>query len=317
MSSQTASGIQTPKRSGFSPPGNKQDGATLRRLSPPSLVAGVQPGSPCLRKSTSLQVFDIPIDQLLDSENNPNEQDEATFDQLVAGIKADGFDEPVIVVPQTALNQATGQSVETGKYIIVSGHHRKKAAAALKFTHVPCVIKSGWDEDKKDVELVRRNMLKGKLNPEKFTALFQKLSMKGIDQAVLKLQMGFTKSDAFDKLYRAVESNLPASQKKKLAEAKETIKSVDGLSSVLNSIFTEHGSDLDHGFVVFSFGGKDHIYIECDSALHKMMRNLTDDVRAKGGNATEVMKQLVGKPVPGTIKPSVATAERKAIRRAK
>lgn len=233
---------------------------------------------------STLEVFDVPLAQLTGHNSNPNEQDEATFDQLVEGIRKDGFDEPVIVVPNEAA---------PGTYIIVSGHHRRKAADVIGLKSVPCIIKKGWSEDKAKIELVRRNMLRGNLNPERFTALWVELKQKGYDDSILKAQMGFTREDAFKKVYKAIGKNLTPAQKKKLDEAKESITSVDGLSSVLNNIFKDHGSDLQHGFVVFSFAGKQHHYVECDSQLHKMMLKLEEDVRSKGGKLEDVFKSML------------------------
>jgi ParB/RepB/Spo0J family partition protein len=259
---------------------------------------------PLLRKSTMLEVFDIPIDDILESKENPNEQDEATFDQLVQVIKDKGFDEPIKVIP--ALNQP-------GKFLCYSGHHRLKAAKVLKFTHIPGVIKDGWSEDERKIALVRENMLRGNLNPEKFTKLYSELAKK-YDASILKLQMGFTKEDAFKKVYKSIEKALNPSQKKKLDEAKETIKSVDGLSSVLNDIFKEHGADLDFGFIVFSFGGKNHHYIESDSNLNKLVEKLEADVKAKGLFMADVMKYLVANADLSKVKKSDKVATRRETR---
>jgi len=261
-----------------------------------------------LRRSTIIGVFDIPIELILASAENPNEQDEATFDQLVEGMKEDGFDEPIHVIP-------VEEGPDAGKYIITSGHHRHKAAAVLGYTHVPAVIKKGWNDDKRKIELVRRNMLRGNVNSEKFTKLFGELRAKGYDDSVLKLQMGFTKEDAFKKLYKAVSDNLPPSAKKKLDEAKEDIKSVDGLSSALNAIFKEHGSDLDHGFIVFQFGGKEHHFIECDKGLSGMMKNLEKEAREKGLSLTEIFKTMITTTNLSSFKPSPQVAARKEARK--
>lgn len=261
-----------------------------------------------LKRSTILDVFDVPMELIVLSEDNPNEQDEATFDQIVEGIKTDGFDEPIHVIPVEVGPNA-------GKYIITSGHHRFKAASVLGFTHIPAVIKKGWNDDKRKIELVRRNMLRGNINPEKFTQLFSELSAKGYDASVLKLQMGFTKEDAFKKLFKSVANNLPPSAKKKLEEAKEDIKSVDGLSSALNAIFKEHGTDLDHGFIVFQFGGKEHVFIECDKGLHGMVKKLTNEAREKNLSMTEIFKKLVSEVDLKKMKPSAHVIARKEARK--
>jgi ParB/RepB/Spo0J family partition protein len=247
----------------------------------------VVPPQPPKLKASKLQVFDIPDDLLLDHSDNPNEQDDSTFDLLVQHIRDDGFDEPITVVPSLK---------EKGKYLIVSGHHRRKAGKLAGMGSFPSVIKQGWDEDKAAMELVSRNALRGKLNPEKFSALVNKLRTKGYDLAIIQAQMGFTKSDAFQKLYQQAMDALPKAAKAKLADAKETIKSVDGLSSVLNNIFTEHGSDLDHGFIVFNFGNKDHHYVETDNELHGMMTRLEERCRNENLDIRVIFKTLLRDP---------------------
>ncbi len=254
--------------------------------SPPTKVKPlpkVIPRSSTLQ-SSDLKVFDIPDELLIDHTDNPNEQDDATFDRIVQGIRTDGFDEPLIVVPSLK---------EQNKYIIVSGHHRRKAGKVAGMVKFPCVIKSGWDQDKVDMELVARNIARGKINPQKFTLLVDKLRKKGYDEAIIQAQMGFTQSDAFEKLYKRIEQSLPKAARKKLAEAKENIKSVDGLSSVLNKIFTEHGSDLNHGFMVFDFGGKTHHYVPTDKMLDKYIEKLEQRCRDENLSITDVFKHLL------------------------
>lgn len=214
---------------------------------------------------SNLQVFDIPVGLLVESAENPNEMDDKMFDQFVEKVKEEGFDEPIKVVPHP----------DGERYFIVAGHHRVKAGKLLKMSHIPGVVKDGWDDDKRKLELVANNMVKGNLNPEKFTALYNDLA-KRYDKEVLKAMMGFTKKDAFDKVYKAVSDKLPARQKRQLEEAKETIRSVDDLSSVLNTIFKEGGSELSHGYMVFSFGGKEHLYIQSDAELHAAAKSLIE-----------------------------------------
>jgi len=257
---------------------------------------------PVLHES-QLKVFDIPITELIDSSENPQEMDEKTFDQLVEGVKQDGFDEPIHVIPVVG-------GPNKGKWVIVSGHHRTKAAKVIGLKTVPAIIKEGWDDDKRKIELVRRNHLRGGLNPEKFTRLFNELTKK-YDASILKVQMGFTKEEGFRQVFKQVEKSLNPAQKKKLAEAKERITSVDGLSSVLNDIFKEHGADLDHGFMVFSFAGKHHHYVECDSQLHKMLEKFEGEIKDRGLLAADVFKHLIDKADLSRMKASDKVAERK------
>src|SRR4051812_27734962 len=71
---------------------------------------------------SALKVFDIPISQLVFHKDNPNEQNERTFDEIVERIRTLGFDTPIHVAPQLSKGRATG------KFLIIGGHHRVKAA---------------------------------------------------------------------------------------------------------------------------------------------------------------------------------------------
>jgi hypothetical protein len=116
---------------------------------------------------------------------------------------------------------------------------------------------------------------------------------------MLKASMGFTKTDQFEKVYQAVSNGMDAGQKKKLKEAKEKIKCVDDLSSVLNNIFKDHGNELDTGFLVFSFGGKSHHYIqidkETDLALKKIEKHCEESGILIGDYFKDILKNRKAK----------------------
>ena len=247
--------------------------------SPPAAPSGAPIA---LSVSKQLTVFDVPLNLLITSPENPNEQDDSTFDLLVASVKENGIDEPVIVVPHP----------DGLRYFIASGEHRYKACKFLEYSHVPCVIKTNWTDDQRKFALVQRNMLKGNLNPEKFTELYNELAKK-YDKSILQAYMGFTKTDAFDKLYKAIGASLPAREKKRLDDAKETVRSVDDLSSILNTIFKEGGSNLDNGYLVFSFGGKRHHYVTIDDGIDKMITRFEEAAKNRGQSVTEAFRALL------------------------
>lgn len=257
-----------------------------------------------LERST-LKVVDIPIDMLVDSPDNPNEQDEATFDQLVQGIREDGFDEPVHVVP-------IAEGEDAGKFMIVSGHHRVKAARVIGMKAVPAILKPGWTGDRRQIELVRRNSLRGDMNPAKFTYLFNELIKRGKDKNVLRQQMGLVKDDLFKRLYKQVEGSLSPIQKKKLVEAKDKINSVDSFSAVLNDIFKNHGTELDYGLLCFKYGDgkKQNVwYVKVDADLNKRLKDLQDEIQRKGLHAEDVFKHLLKNADLSNVQKSAKVAE--------
>lgn len=240
-----------------------------------------------------LEVLDIPIEDLIPDDENPNEMDEATFDALVEEIREVGFDEPIQVRKHPKLK---------GKYQISGGHHRVKAAAVNGMTHVPAVIKKFSDRQQK-VALVKRNALRGDLNKTKLTKLYRDLA-KGKDGIQVQRELGITNPKKFEAMIDQVESSLPPKQRKKLQEAKETIKSVDDLSSVLNTIFKESGSELDKGYMVFSFGGKKHHYFQVDEPTNAKLEAILAHCDANGITYAEFMQSIVAAvDLPASIKP--------------
>ena len=232
-------------------------------------------------KISALSVVDIPIEDLIPDEDNPNEMDEATFDQLIEEIREQGFDEPIQVRPHPTMK---------GKYQIAGGHHRVKAATVLGMQSVPAVIKNFSDREQK-VALVKRNALRGELNKGKLVKLYQTLA-KGRDPVQVQRELGFTNTKRFELMIDEVSKTLTPKQKKQLAAAKEDIKSMDDLSSVLNRIFKESGSELDKGYMVFSFGGKRHHYFQIDEGTDKLLQSIVAEAESRGMTYTEAV-QLV------------------------
>lgn len=247
-------------------------------------------------KESKLKTFDIPIAQLVEHEDNANQQDEAVFDEIVDRIRNEGFDEPIIVFPEIV------NGTPTGKYKIASGHHRTKAARLAGYEHVPAVIRQGWDEDRALVELVARNQLRGNTDPEQFTKNYNKLKERyGEDE--LRRMMGLSGKKAFESLYKGVKSQLTKKQQKKLEESKEEIKSVEDLSQILNQIFRENGSKLDKSMVVFSFGGKEHHYIQLDKPGNNALKSFIEEVENSDKQIGDVISTLfINADAKATIK---------------
>jgi hypothetical protein len=260
-----------------------------------------------LAKAT-LEVFDIAVENLIPDEDNPNEMDEATFDQLVEEIREQGFDEPIQVREHPSLE---------GKFQIGSGHHRTKAAIVLGMSVVPAIIKD-WSDREIKVALVKRNVLRGDPNKQKLVALYRDLA-KGKDSVQVQRELGFTSTKKFEALYEQAAKNLNPKQRKKLDEAKETIKSVDDLSSVLNKIFKESGSELDKGYMVFSFGGKKHHYFQIDKTTQDNLETIIAHCEKHDIPYTDVMQSIVADALNGSL-PTSAKAKatkRKPVRKPK
>jgi hypothetical protein len=267
-------------------------------------IAAARPVDNKLPEST-LKIFDVPFDLLVGDDLNPNEMSEDKFDLLVQNIEENGFDEPVIVIPHPR---------ENGKYLIASGHHRVKAARQAGLSAVPVVIKSSWSEDQQKISLVARNIIHGKINSEKFSKLYTELAKK-YDAALLQTMLGFTQKKEFEALYDGAEKSLAPAQRKKLAAAKEKIKSVDDLSKVLHDIFKQEGTEASSSYVAFSYGGKKHHYIQLPTAdsevaLSRLVESWMNTYGSE--NVGKKFAELIEKAAPA---PTVKKVQKKIVKR--
>jgi hypothetical protein len=227
---------------------------------------------------------DLPLTVLRKNAANPNEQDERTFNTLVESVAEEGWVEPMAsVVPDG-----------DGTFEIVGGHHRFDAATVLGHESAPCWVldPDKFDRDRRDWTMVKVNVLQGKLNPAKFTALYDRM-VKAYGAEVLQSLMGFTSDDAFQKMYVEVKKALPKELQDALDAQKGEIKTIDDLSLVLNRLFREFGETLPSNFMVFSWAGKDVMWIRADDRLWKAVSEIARQVKADGQDMTEVMGGLL------------------------
>jgi hypothetical protein len=248
-----------------------------------------------------MQVLWLDVDQLVPNDENPNVQDDATFNGLVESIETDGWTAPLQAVSIGALD---GKEM----YEIVAGEHRWRAGKVLQ-CKVPVIAlpKQDFDEDRRQWALVKDNILKGSLNPEKFSKLYDRMAKK-YDPEVLKALMGFTTSDAFQKVYRQAKENLPPELQKALEEAKDEIKTIDDLSRVLNRLFQAHGETLPSNFMVFSYGSKDVLWVRADKELWSIVDKLAKHTEKLGQDFAAVMTEALRDYRPPAEIPGAALA---------
>lgn len=216
--------------------------------------------------TAEMEITYLSVDILHGNDWNPNKQKDLTFNKLVENMQEIGFVEPVMVRPHPEKEE---------EYEIVSGHHRVEAAKIVGYTEVPCIVQLDFDEDMAKVQLVRMNVLRGELDPMKFTKLFNDMAEK-YGEDLTKDMMAMVDAKAFDKLYVDVKNELPPDLQKKLESTKKEIKDVDGLSKILNEMFANYGNTLDQNFMVFSYAGKTHYWIQMDKDMKKRMDDIAE-----------------------------------------
>lgn len=208
----------------------------------------------------------IPVDKIVPNEWNANEQDDKNFGLLVEDIAETGFIDSVTVVP-----------MEDGTYRLIGGEHRWRAARALGELEIPALILRGdkWKhEDLQKFTTVKMNIIKGKLNPQKFAALYNEMAEKYGTEQLQKL-FGFTSKSALQKVLKGVVSgakkSLPKEMHKELEERAKNAKTAEDLGVIVQELFAEYGDTMNQSYMILSHGGQEHLYIRMDDDLRKAM----------------------------------------------
>ena len=247
-------------------------------------------------KTEALVRTELPVADLLVSQENPNVMSDREFNLLCDNIETMGFTEPVLVVP-----------VEGGKYRIIGGHHRVEAAKVLGFDSVPCTIKpmDGFDEDQRRFQLVRMNMIHGKLSPQKFMDLYTSLSDRYADE-VLKESFGFSNDEEFKKLIKNVAADLPDELKGKFKTAAKEIRTIDDLVVVLNRLFTQYGNTVPYGYMIVDFGGKEHVWVRMNKKQKANLLSLGERCMDSKVSLDAVLTSLIDRSVDGDLEELIA-----------
>ncbi len=205
----------------------------------------------------------IPRDELFTHPNNSNKQSKHIFAELRKSIRENGFDETLLVTPR--------DEEEGFGYWIVSGNHRFKAGVAEGMENFPCVVREDWDEVKEQIELVRRNYVRGGLDKDMFTVAVDTLA-EGHALSVddIRSEMGFADSEVFMELYRSEQEQQERIDRVRSENAPK-VKMIDDLGMVLSGIFENYGDTVDQSFIIFPAGGRKHMYIAATPALKRVL----------------------------------------------
>lgn len=227
----------------------------------------------------------IPIDLVQPNSWNAQAQDELTFQRLCDEIRDVGFIDPLEVVP-----------LKDGTYRIIGGEHRWQAAKVVGLDEVPCsvLVDSKWqDEDLQKFATVRLNVLKGKLDPEKFAKLYGEMATKYGAESLQQL-MGYVDTKGFQKLVgdvkRGMKKSLPKDLQDEFDEAAKEAKTVEDLSNIIQHLFAKYGDTVGKSFMIFTYGKSEHIYVQCNTKTKKAL----DKVLAYCRSANEDINDFLG-----------------------
>jgi len=196
---------------------------------------------------------DLPVSALVPNPDNPNKMTGRQFDLLVDNVQRMGFTDPILVRP-----------LDDGTYRIVGGHHRYDAAVYLDYEEVPCSVIDDpeFDEEAERFQMVRHNVIRGQFDPAAFFDLYQQMADKYADD-VLQEAFGFAEEKEFKRLIDQTAKSIDdPGMREKFREAAREIRTIDGLSRVLNELFSKYGDTVPYGFMVFDYGGRRSVWVE-------------------------------------------------------
>jgi hypothetical protein len=257
------------------------------------------PGGPFPRS------VELPLALLRKNAANPNEQDDRTFNATVDSIREEGWIQPMAsVVPVGDYDPDLPHG--WAEFEIVAGHHRYDAARVLDYETGPCWVldPAKFDRDRQDWVMVKANILAGKLNPMKFTELYNRMARQ-YDAEVLQQLMGFTTEDAFRRVWKGIKTALPKELADALEKTKDEVRTIDDLSLVLNRLFREHGETLPADYMVFTWGGKEVVWIQASPELMSQVKLVLEDQARSGKPAGAVFEELLADYTPAELADAV------------
>lgn len=230
----------------------------------------------------------VPVALLAEHPNNSNVQSKHVFKELKESIMTGGFDEPLIIVPRNDGQQG---------YYVVSGNHRFRAGKEVGYDQLPCIVREDWDSIESEIQLVRRNYVRGQIDRAAFTESVNRLSSEqSLAMDVIMERMGFEDADSFAEFYKQEkqrEKRTAGAVAASTVQATQQVKMIDDIGIVLSAIFEKYGNTVPNSFMIFPAGGKNHIFVQITPALKKSLDAITTKCVADGLDINTVLGGLL------------------------
>lgn len=246
-----------------------------------------------LEKTESLlRLRKCPLSLMVKNERNPNKMGPREFDLLCDNFNRTGWTDPALARPfdLKALEKVVAKCGDDEEKIvaqmikqdlkvkIVGGHHRYDAGffLGMEYGPVTVIMDPEFGEDQETFQLVRMNVIRGKMDPQAFVHLVSNLSGKYAED-VLQDAFGFADEAEFKRLIATTAKALPDKYlQEKFKEAAKEIKTIDGLAKLLNEMFTKYGDTLPYGFMVFDHGGQRSMWLRIEGKTMKALDVIGD-----------------------------------------
>ncbi len=244
---------------------------------------------PIMREITELE-----IERIRRLDYNPNVMSEFDFSQLKKKIKKEGFDEPIKVVVDPENPEG---------YVVVSGNHRLQAMEELGFTTIPAIVERDWTEDQINAYLVSRNLNRGEIDPRKLRKLIEeKFNHFSIEEASEIL--GFENASELKQMAKIKDppefkEDEDDNIENQLNESKAEMEIIDGLQSMLASIFSEYGTDVEANFIAFMLNRKIEVMVRLSEGSGSKLDTLVKYVRDNNLDMGQVVEDMIDKYLEG------------------
>jgi ParB-like nuclease domain len=228
----------------------------------------------------------LPVALLAEHPNNSNVQSKHVFKELQESILQGGFDEALIVVPRK----------DGDGYYVVSGNHRFRAGKSVGYEELPCIVREDWDDVESEIQLVRRNYVRGQIDRAAFTDSVNRLSKdQSLALDVIMERMGFEDSDAFAEFYKQEKTRekRTAGEVASANSGAQQVKMIDDLGVIISAIFEKYGNTVPQSFLIFPTGGKNHIFVQVTPALKRSIDAITTKCIADGLDINTVLGGLL------------------------
>lgn len=223
----------------------------------------------------------IEIGKIKELPENPNVMDGEKFDELVKKIEKRGFDQEIKVF----------WNEEKKIYEVIKGNHRLQAAIYLKYEKVPCAIGNYANRDEALADAFSDNIVKGNIDPERFTNTYKKMKDKYGTDKFLKM-MGLNRESEIDKFLKTVKKTLPKEMRGELDKAAKDAKTVEDLSLILNRLFNEYGDTVKYNFMYFTYGGEVQLVVRMDKNVKDIVSKVTDKCKEQQKNINDVVGEV-------------------------
>lgn len=256
------------------------------------------------RSSTWPDAVLIPINDLVFCPWNCNEMGDAEFSELVAEIEDGGFDEPLQVIPITKqhtdpkLYPDLASVAKPGKYLVLGGEHRARAAISLEWTEAPCVTKDTL-KDAPEADLIiwntKRNNIRGRINAQRYADVERKLSEKHQIRTEVARRKMLVKGDLLKRLRKNVavqdtegsegadegqrgKQKAPKTdgEQDRQDELKDRRALLNALKTAEQDVLLQSADTVEHGYLFFAQGqnGQTHLVVDETQRLAGLVKRM-------------------------------------------